>query len=150
MAARRATRQISVGGVKIGGRNNPVVVQSMTKSDTRDVARTVAEIKGAEAEGCEIIRSAVPDMAAADALVEIKRQISIPLIADIHFHHELALASIKNGVDGLRLNPGNIRDADKVREVVRAAQGRASRSESASISAACRRSARSVRPAAAA
>ncbi|MBM3958899.1 MAG: flavodoxin-dependent (E)-4-hydroxy-3-methylbut-2-enyl-diphosphate synthase [SAR202 cluster bacterium] len=122
MAARRATRQISVGGVKIGGRNNPVVVQSMTKSDTRDVARTVAEIKGAEAEGCEIIRSAVPDMAAADALVEIKRQISIPLIADIHFHHELALASIKNGVDGLRLNPGNIRDADKVREVVRAAQ----------------------------
>lgn len=122
MAARRATREISVGGVKIGGRNNPVAVQSMTKSDTRDVAKTVAEIKGAEAEGCEIMRAAVPDMAAADALIEIKRQIAIPLIADIHFHYELALASIKNGVDGLRLNPGNIRDAEKVREVVRAAR----------------------------
>jgi (E)-4-hydroxy-3-methylbut-2-enyl-diphosphate synthase len=119
---RRVTREISVGGVRIGGRDNPVVVQSMTKSDTRDVLKTVAEIKGAEVEGCEIIRVAVPDMAAADALVEIKRRISIPLIADIHFHYELALASIRNGVDGLRLNPGNIRDAGKVREVVRAAK----------------------------
>jgi (E)-4-hydroxy-3-methylbut-2-enyl-diphosphate synthase len=122
MMPRRATKEISVGGVKIGGRNNPVAVQSMTKGDTRDVDKTVAEIKGAEAEGCEIIRVAVPDMAAADALTEIKRRISIPLIADIHFHYELALASIRNGVDGLRLNPGNIRDAGKVREVVRAAK----------------------------
>jgi (E)-4-hydroxy-3-methylbut-2-enyl-diphosphate synthase len=122
MVKRRVTKEISVGGVKIGGRNNPVVVQSMTKSDTRDVAVTVAEIRGAEEEGCEIIRVAVPDMAAADALVDIKRRISIPLIADIHFHYELALAAIRNGVDGLRLNPGNIRDAAKVREVVRAAK----------------------------
>ena len=122
MAKRRITKQITVGGVKIGGRDNPIIVQSMTIGDTRDVAATVAEIKGLEDEGCEIIRVAVPDMEAADALIGIKRKINIPLIADIHFHHELALASIRNGVDGLRLNPGNIRDESKVREVVESAK----------------------------
>jgi len=118
MAWRRITKEISVGGVKIGGRNNPITVQSMTTGDTRDVERTIAEIKGLEEEGCEIVRVAVPDAKAGEALAEIKRRIGIPLIADIHFHHELALAAIRNGVDGLRLNPGNIRDAEKVRLVV--------------------------------
>jgi (E)-4-hydroxy-3-methylbut-2-enyl-diphosphate synthase len=122
MAKRRITKQISVGGVLIGGRDNPVVVQSMTTGDTRDVKASIAEIKTLEDEGCEIIRVAVPDMEAADAIPAIKAGIGIPLIADIHFHYELALASIKNGVDGLRLNPGNIRDADKVREITEAAK----------------------------
>lgn len=123
MAYRRVTKEISVGGVKIGGRNNPVVVQSMTTGDTRDADATIAEIKGLEEEGCEIVRVAVPDMAAAEALLEIKRRITIPLIADIHFHHKLALEAMNNGVDGLRLNPGNIRDAGQVRTVVEAAKG---------------------------
>ncbi|MCH8101623.1 MAG: flavodoxin-dependent (E)-4-hydroxy-3-methylbut-2-enyl-diphosphate synthase [Chloroflexi bacterium] len=122
MAKRRITKQITVGGVKIGGRDNPIIVQSMTIGDTRDVKATVAEIKGLEDEGCEIVRVAVPDMEAAEALPGIKRQINIPLIADIHFHHELALASIRNGVDALRLNPGNIRDESKVREIVESAR----------------------------
>jgi (E)-4-hydroxy-3-methylbut-2-enyl-diphosphate synthase len=122
MAKRRITKQISVGGVLIGGRDNPVVVQSMTTGDTRDIEGSIAEIKTLEDEGCEIIRVAVPDMEAADAIPAIKAGISIPLIADIHFHYELALASIKSGVDGLRLNPGNIRDADKVREITEAAK----------------------------
>ncbi|NQW17262.1 MAG: flavodoxin-dependent (E)-4-hydroxy-3-methylbut-2-enyl-diphosphate synthase [Chloroflexi bacterium] len=122
MAKRRITKQISVGGVKIGGRDNPVIVQSMTTGDTRDVKTSIAEIKTLEDEGCEIIRVAVPDMEAADAIPAIKSGINIPLIADIHFHYELALASVKNGVDGLRLNPGNIRDADKVREITEAAK----------------------------
>jgi len=122
MAKRRITKQISVGGVKIGGRDNPVIVQSMTTGDTRDVKACIAEIKTLEDEGCEIIRVAVPDMEAADAIPAIKAGIGIPLIADIHFHYELALASIKQGVEGLRLNPGNIRDADKVREITAAAK----------------------------
>jgi (E)-4-hydroxy-3-methylbut-2-enyl-diphosphate synthase len=122
MAKRRITKQISVGGVKIGGRDNPVVVQSMTTGDTRDVEACIAEIKTLEDEGCEIIRVAVPDMEAADAIPAIKAGIGIPLIADIHFHYELALASIKQGVEGLRLNPGNIRDAGKVGEITAAAK----------------------------
>lgn len=119
---KRVTREVSVGGVKIGGRNNPIAVQSMTTCDTRDIETTVAEILGLEEVGCEIIRVAVPDMAAAEALGEIKRRINIPLVADIHFHHELALESVNQGVDMLRLNPGNIRDETKVREVVTAAK----------------------------
>jgi len=122
MAKRRITKQITVGGVKIGGRDNPVVVQSMTTGDTRDVKASIAEIKTLEDEGCEIVRVAVPDMEAADAIPAIRAGTNIPIIADIHFHYELALASIKNGVDGLRLNPGNIRDADKVREITEAAK----------------------------
>jgi (E)-4-hydroxy-3-methylbut-2-enyl-diphosphate synthase len=119
---KRVTKEVSVGGVKIGGRNNPIAVQSMTTCDTRDIETTVAEIIGLEEVGCEIIRVAVPDMVAAEALGEIKRRINIPLVADIHFHHELAIESVRQGVDMLRLNPGNIRDESKVREVVTAAK----------------------------
>ncbi len=123
MIKRRVTKPIYVGGVKIGG-DAPIAVQSMTKTDTRDVAATVRQIKELEEVGCDIIRSAVPDMEAAKAIPEIKKQINIPLVADIHFHYQLALESIKGGVDMLRLNPGNIRDADKVKLVVQAAKER--------------------------
>ena len=97
-------------------------MQSMTKTDTRDVTATVRQIHELEEAGCEIIRSAVPDMEAALAIGEIKKQISIPLIADIHFHYKLALECAEGGVDCLRLNPGNLRDEDQVRQVVRAAK----------------------------
>ena len=107
----------------VGG-DAPVTVQSMTKTDTRDVAATVEQIKGLEEEGCEIIRCAVPDMEAAKALAGIKSQISIPLIADIHFHYKLALEALESGVDCLRLNPGNIRDRSKVETIVREARVR--------------------------
>ena len=120
---RRVSKAIHVGDVKIGG-DAPVSVQSMTKTDTRDVAATVAEIQGLEEEGCEIIRCAVPDMEAALALAEIKRRISIPLVADIHFHYQLALQALESGVDCLRLNPGNIRDREKVETVVTEAKAR--------------------------
>ena len=123
MAKRRITKPVYVGDVKVGG-DAPITVQSMTKSDTRDVGATVAEIRGLEEAGCEIIRSAVPDMEAAQALGEIKRQIHIPLIADIHFHYQLALESLRQGVDCLRLNPGNIRDSERVKEVVQEAKDR--------------------------
>lgn len=123
MRKRRVTKPIYVGNVKVGG-DAPVTVQSMTKTDTRDVKATVQQIKELEEAGCEIIRSAVPDMEAAKALAEIKRQINIPIIADIHFHHQLALESLKSGVDCLRLNPGNIRDREKVEMIVREAKAR--------------------------
>ena len=123
MRKRRVTKALNVGDVKIGG-DAPVTVQSMTKTDTRDVKATVDEIKGLEEAGCEIIRCAVPDMDAAHALADIKKQIKIPLVADIHFHYQLALESLKSGVDCLRLNPGNIRDRDKVEQVVREAKAR--------------------------
>jgi (E)-4-hydroxy-3-methylbut-2-enyl-diphosphate synthase len=96
----------------------------MTKTDTRDVAATVRQIKELEEIGCDIIRPAVPDMEAALALKEIKKQVKIPIIADIHFHYKLALEAIASGVDGLRLNPGNIRDREKVEMVVKAAKER--------------------------
>ncbi|MCE2469702.1 MAG: flavodoxin-dependent (E)-4-hydroxy-3-methylbut-2-enyl-diphosphate synthase [Dehalococcoidia bacterium] len=120
---RRVTKPVYVGEVKVGG-DAPVTVQSMTKTDTRDVQATVAQIHELEEVGCEIIRSAVPDMQAAQALGDIKRQIHIPLVADIHFHYQLALEALRQGVDCLRLNPGNIRDADRVREVVTEAKAR--------------------------
>ena len=123
MRNRRITKALHVGDVKIGG-DAPVSVQSMTKTDTRDVAATVAQIKGLEEAGCEIVRCAVPDMEAAEALSDIRRQVSIPLIADIHFHHQLALKALESGVDCLRLNPGNIRDRAKVEQVVREAKAR--------------------------
>ncbi|MEX2599684.1 MAG: flavodoxin-dependent (E)-4-hydroxy-3-methylbut-2-enyl-diphosphate synthase, partial [Dehalococcoidia bacterium] len=110
---RRVTKPVYVGGVKIGG-DAPIPVQTMTKTDTRDVAATVRQIHELEAVGCEIVRCAVPDMEAAQALGEIKRQSHIPVIADIHFHYQLALESLAQGVDCLRLNPGNIRDPEKV------------------------------------
>ena len=120
---RRITKQIQVGDVAVGG-DAPVTVQSMTKTDTRDVAATVRQIRTLEEAGCEIIRSAVPDMEAAKALADIKKQISIPLVADIHFHYQLALEALSSGVDCLRLNPGNIRDKGKVETVVREAKAR--------------------------
>ncbi len=123
MRKRRISKAINVGDVRVGG-DAPVSVQSMTKTDTRDVAATVAQIKGLEEAGCEIVRCAVPDMEAAKALAEIRRQTTIPLIADIHFHHQLALESLESGVDCLRLNPGNIRDREKVEQVVREAKAR--------------------------
>ena len=104
MKKRRPTRQIRIGEVAVGG-GARVSVQSMTKTDTRDVAATVAQVRGMEEAGCEIVRCAVPDMEAAKALADIKRQISIPLVADIHFHYQLALESLKSGVDCLRLTP---------------------------------------------
>ena len=123
MIKRRVTKALYVGDVKIGG-DAPISVQSMTKTDTRDVAATVRQIRELEEAGCEIIRSAVPDMEAAEALAEIKRRINIPLVADIHFHYQLALKALESGVDCLRLNPGNIRDREKVELVVREAKAR--------------------------
>ena len=123
LTTRRVSKQIHVGSVAVGG-DARVTVQSMTKTDTRDVAATVEQIRGLEEAGCDIIRAAVPDVEAAQALAEIKRQISIPLIADIHFHYQLALEALKSGVDCLRLNPGNIRDRGKVEEIVREAKAR--------------------------
>ena len=120
---RRPTKPVYVGGVKVGG-GADITVQSMTKTDTRDVAATVRQIHALEEAGCEIIRSAVPDMDAAKAMAEIKKQIHIPLIADIHFHYRLALECADGGVDCLRLNPGNLRDEGQVRQVVRAAKDR--------------------------
>ncbi len=123
MNKRRPTKPVYVGGVKIGG-GADIAVQSMTKTDTRDVDATVRQINELEEAGCDVIRSAVPDMEAAQAMAEIKKRINIPLIADIHFHYKLALECVKGGVDCLRLNPGNLRDEDQVRTVVRAAKER--------------------------
>jgi (E)-4-hydroxy-3-methylbut-2-enyl-diphosphate synthase len=123
MSKRRVTQPVYVGGVKVGG-GADITVQSMTKTDTRNVAATVRQIHELEEAGCEIIRSAVPDMAAARAMAEIKKQIHIPLIADIHFHYQLALECARGGVDCLRLNPGNLRNEEQVKEVVRAAKER--------------------------
>ena len=123
MNKRRVTKPVTIGGVQVGG-SADVTVQSMTKTDTRDVAATVRQIHELEEVGCEIIRSAVPDMEAAKAMKEIKKQIHIPLVADIHFHYQLALECIEGGVDCLRLNPGNLRDEAQVKQVVQAAKER--------------------------
>ncbi|MFZ5642400.1 MAG: flavodoxin-dependent (E)-4-hydroxy-3-methylbut-2-enyl-diphosphate synthase [Bacillota bacterium] len=120
---RLKTRPISLGSVRIGG-GAPISVQSMTNTDTRDVAGTVIQIDELEAAGCEIVRVAVPDRDAAAALSEIKRKIKIPLIADIHFDYQLALMAVEAGIDGLRINPGNIGGREKVREVVGACRER--------------------------
>ncbi len=118
---RRQTRQVKVGNVLVGG-DAPISVQSMTNTDTRDVEATVAQILKLEKAGCEVIRVAVPDMEAAQKLSQIKKQIHIPLVADIHFDYRLALEAIKQGVDKLRINPGNIGDKTRVEEVVKAAK----------------------------
>lgn len=123
MIQRRKTRQIQLGKVKIGA-DAPISVQSMTKTDTRDVRATVQQIWDLEAAGCEIVRCAVPVREAAEQLGEIKRRIRIPLVADIHFNYKLALIAIEQGVDGLRLNPGNIGARKYVEEVVKAASAR--------------------------
>ena len=123
MNPRRISKPIQIGNVTVGG-SAPIVVQSMTNTDTRDVASTIRQIRELEDCDCELVRVAVPDKQAAEAIASIKKGISIPIIADIHFDYRLALAALKAGADGLRLNPGNISDPDKVKTVVRAAKER--------------------------
>jgi len=120
---RRPSRQIKVGSIKIGG-DAPISVQSMTNTDTRDVSATIAQAKSLESAGCELIRVAVPDMESASILGEIKAGMSVPLVADIHFDHRLALRAIEEGIDKLRINPGNIGDPDNVKAVVESAKKR--------------------------
>ena len=117
------TRLVHIGDRIIGG-GNPILIQSMTNTKTEDIAATVAQINRLVAAGCEIIRCAVPTMEAAKALFEIKKQVSIPVVADIHFDHRLAIAAIEHGADKIRINPGNIGSRDRVREVVHAARER--------------------------
>lgn len=114
---RRLSREVSVGSLKIGG-NNPISIQSMTNTDTRDAKATIEQIKRLEEVGCDVVRVAVPDMEAAKNIGEIKKNINIPVIADIHFDHRLALEAIDQGVDGVRINPGNIGSIEKVKMVV--------------------------------
>ncbi len=123
MHVRKKTKQIKLGNLFIGG-NAPISIQSMTNTNTADVKSTLKQIKELEEVACDIIRLAVPDMEAAHALKEILPQVKIPTIADIHFDYKLALESIKNGIDGLRLNPGNIGEVWKVKEVIKAAKDR--------------------------
>ncbi|MBI4595056.1 MAG: flavodoxin-dependent (E)-4-hydroxy-3-methylbut-2-enyl-diphosphate synthase [Candidatus Tectomicrobia bacterium] len=120
---RRRSRVIQLGSMQIGG-ENPIAVQSMTKTDTRDTAGTVAQIKALEEAGCEIIRVAVPDFEAAENLSKIKKSIKIPLVADIHFNYQLALKALELGVDGLRINPGNIGPRGKIKLIVQEAKAR--------------------------
>ena len=114
---REDTKVIQIGTVKIGG-GNPVAIQSMTNTKTEDVEATVQQILALEAAGCQIIRCAVPTMEAAEAIREIKKRIHIPLVADIHFDYQLAIAAIENGADKIRINPGNIGDRSRVQAVV--------------------------------
>ena len=120
---RRKTRQISIGSVKVGG-GAPISIQSMTKTDTRDIRKTVRQIRRLEEAGCEIIRVAVVDEEAARAITEIKKRIKIPIIADIHFHPHLALIAMESGADGLRINPGNIGGRDRLKPIVMEAKDR--------------------------
>lgn len=120
---RRPSRHIFVGGVQVGG-GAPIVVQSMTKTPTVDVAATIRQIHELQEAGCELIRAAVPDMDAAEVLGKIKQEITLPLIADIHFDYRLALRALQEGVDGLRINPGNIGGRKKLEKVVDAARER--------------------------
>ncbi len=120
---RRKTRQISIGAVKIGG-DASISVQSMAKTDTRDIQKTVHQIRLLERAGCEIIRVAVVDEEAARAVAQIKKKIGIPLIADIHFHSRLALMAMESGADGLRINPGNIGGRDRLKPIVKEAKNR--------------------------
>jgi (E)-4-hydroxy-3-methylbut-2-enyl-diphosphate synthase len=118
---RKITRKVKVGDINIGG-DSSIKVQSMTNTDTRDIGATVAQILRLQEAGCDIVRCAVPDQKASDAIGQIVKEIDIPLVADIHFDYRLALSSINNGVSKLRINPGNIGSTDKVRAVVEAAQ----------------------------
>ena len=120
MKQTRPTKKIILGGLEIGG-GAPVKIQSMTNTDTRDAEKTIAQIKRLTEAGCEIVRAAVPDEEAARAIEQIKSNIDIPLVADIHFDHRLALMSLERGVDGLRINPGNIGGRLEVERVARAA-----------------------------
>ncbi len=115
--SRRISHELNIGGVKIGG-SNPIAIQSMTNTRTDDVKATIEQINRLAKAGCDIIRCAVPDFKAAEAIKEIKKGISLPLVADIHFDYKLAIAAIKNGADKIRINPGNIGGEEKVRAVV--------------------------------
>lgn len=123
MTYREATKKINIGGRVIGG-GSPIAIQSMTNTPTENVEATVAQIKRLEAAGCEIIRCTVPTMEAAKALKEIKKQIAIPLVADIHFDFRMAIAAMENGADKIRINPGNIGGREKVKAVVDVAKER--------------------------
>jgi len=123
MNQRRVSKPVQIGSVTVGG-NSPIVVQSMTKTDTRDIMSTIYQIKELEDYDCELVRVAVPDAEAANAIQAIKKGISIPLIADIHFDYRLALMALEAGADGLRLNPGNIGEPEKVQTVALAAKER--------------------------
>ncbi len=120
---REYTKEIHIGDRVIGGKN-PILIQSMTNTKTEDVEATVAQIKALEAAGCEIIRCAVPTMEAAKALADIKKQINIPLVADIHFDYKLAIAAMENGADKIRINPGNIGSEENLRAVVEVAKAK--------------------------
>lgn len=120
---REDTRQIKIGNKVIGG-GNPILIQSMTNTRTEDAAATIAQIHRLEKAGCEIVRCTVPTLEAARAIREIKKQIAIPLVADIHFDYHMAIAAIENGADKIRINPGNIGGEDKVAAVVNAARER--------------------------
>lgn len=120
---RNKTKEVQIGNKIIGG-GHPILIQSMTNTKTEDVAATVAQIQALTAVGCDIIRCAVPTMEAAEALTEIKKQITIPLVADIHFDYRLAIAAIENGADKIRINPGNIGDMDRVKAVVDVAKAK--------------------------
>lgn len=120
---RHITKEVQIGNRKIGG-NNPIAIQSMTNTKTEDVAATVAQIQQLTKAGCEIIRCAVPTQEAAKALLEIKKQITIPLVADIHFDYRLAIAAMENGADKIRINPGNIGSVERVKAVVDVAKER--------------------------
>ncbi len=123
MTVRRKTKLVRIGDTCIGA-ESPVSVQSMTNTDTRNIGSTVDQIKRLQDAGCDLVRVAVPDMQAADAVSEIKREINIPLIADIHFDYRLTIKSIENGADKIRINPGNIGGVEKLRKVVEKAKER--------------------------
>ncbi|MEE3420337.1 MAG: flavodoxin-dependent (E)-4-hydroxy-3-methylbut-2-enyl-diphosphate synthase [Lachnospiraceae bacterium] len=115
------TKEIRIGGRVIGG-GHPIAIQSMTNTKTEDVKATVAQIQALENVGCDIVRCTVPNMKAAEALGEIKKKVSIPIVADVHFQYELAIAAIENGADKIRINPGNIGGAENIKKVVACAK----------------------------
>ena len=115
------TSEIRLGKIRIGG-GSPIVIQSMAKTDTRDVSNTVGQIKELEKAGCEVVRVAVKDAQAASAIKKIKEKINIPLVADIHFNYKLAIMAMENGADKIRLNPGNIYKEDEVLEIAKIAK----------------------------
>jgi len=121
MHIRRKTRRVKVGNLEIG-RNSPISVQSMTNTDTKNISDTVSQIKRMEKEGCELVRVAVPDLESCCSLPLIKKEINIPLVADIHYDYKLALKSIESDVDGLRINPGNIGNDEKIKLVIKSAK----------------------------
>ncbi len=121
MINRRKTKEVKVGNIMLGG-DNPIAVQSMTNTDTRDIEKTIEQIKELESVKCDIVRCAVPDKVAAEAIKDIVSAVNIPVVADIHFDYRLALKSIENGVSAVRINPGNIGNEERIREVVEAAK----------------------------